>query len=75
MRVETTNLLEIHYTLSIMIEEMNEMSYEITYTPEEDDGTAKVLGKLPDYFGEPLSFQSDAVSFRCEAPVRHFLLF
>lgn len=50
------------YTLTVLIEEMNEPSYEITYTPDDDDDTTKVLERLPDYFAEPLSFQSDAVS-------------
>lgn len=51
------------YTLTVSIGELNEASYEITYSPNDDAETAKVLTKLPDYFGEPLSFMSDAVSW------------
>lgn len=56
-----SNVLEIKYTLAVALDEMNEPSYDITYTPNEDAATAKILAKLPDYFGEPLSFMSDAV--------------
>lgn len=54
---------ELRYTLTVSLEEINEASYEITYCPNEDKFNDVVLAKLPDYFAEPLSFMSDAVSW------------